>query len=112
MSLSNDLMKAIRSGNLRKVVAALDAGAPVELDDGKGDPGLPLAIACFMGHAEIVRELAPEMGADEVQLYYSIVTQAREQLHLAPDAQAGFTMMLLRLLAFAPEHFKADSAKK
>ena len=62
--------------------------------------------------AKIVRELAPEMGADEVQLYYSIVTQAREQLHLAPDAQAGFTMMLLRLLAFAPEHFKADSAKK
>lgn len=62
--------------------------------------------------AKIVRELAPEMGADEVQLYYSIVTQAREQLHLAPDAQAGFTMMLLRLLAFAPENFKAISAKK
>lgn len=57
MSLSTDLIKAIRGGNLREVVAALDAGAPVELHDGKGDPGLPLAIACFMGHAEIVREL-------------------------------------------------------
>ena len=57
MSLLTDLIKAIRGGNLREVVAALDAGAPVELHDGKGDPGLPLAIACFMGHAEIVREL-------------------------------------------------------
>ena len=50
-----DLLKAIRTGQLAAVVAALDAGAPVELDDGKGDPGLPLAIACFLGHAEIVR---------------------------------------------------------
>lgn len=54
-----DLIKAIRSGKLSEVVAALDAGAEVELHDGQGDPGLPpLAIACFMGHAEIVRELA------------------------------------------------------
>ena len=57
MSSSTDLIKAIRAGNLREVVAALDAGAPVEFHDGKGDPGLPLAIACFMGHADIVREL-------------------------------------------------------
>lgn len=52
-----DLLKAIRTGQLSEVVAALDAGVPVELEDGKGDPGLPLAMACFMGHAEIVREL-------------------------------------------------------
>ena len=57
MSSADDLLKAIRGGKLREVVAALDAGAPVELHDGKGDPGLPLAIACFLGHAEIVREL-------------------------------------------------------
>ena len=30
----------------------------VELDDGQGDPGLPLGIACFMGFVDIVRELA------------------------------------------------------
>jgi len=52
-----DLVKAVRSGQLSVVVAALDAGAPVELDDGLGVPGLPLGVACFMGHAEIVREL-------------------------------------------------------
>ncbi|MDR2112697.1 MAG: ankyrin repeat domain-containing protein [Candidatus Accumulibacter sp.] len=53
-----NLIKAIRTGKLSTVIAALDAGGPVELDDGKGNPGLPLAIACFLGHAEIVRELA------------------------------------------------------
>jgi len=52
-----DLIKAIRTGRLAEVNAALDAGAPVELHDGQGDPGLPLAMACFMGHADIVREL-------------------------------------------------------
>jgi ankyrin repeat protein len=53
-----DLIKAIRTGLLSEVIAALDGGAQVELHDGQGDPGLPLAMACFMGHAEIVRELA------------------------------------------------------
>ena len=57
MNTPPDLLKAIRTGQLSEVVAALDAGVPVELEDGKGDPGLPLAMACFMGHAEIVREL-------------------------------------------------------
>lgn len=58
MSPPVDLIKAIRTGLLSEVIAALDAGAQVELNDGHGDPGLPLAMACFMGHAEIVRELA------------------------------------------------------
>ncbi|GHA67480.1 hypothetical protein GCM10009007_05150 [Formosimonas limnophila] len=62
--------------------------------------------------AQLVTELAPQMGADEVQLYYSIVTASREQLHLAPDAQAGFTMMLLRLLAFSPAKDGVSPAKK
>ena len=62
--------------------------------------------------AALVSELAPQLGADEVQLYYGIVTSSREQLHLAPDAQAGFTMMLLRLLAFAPAKEGASPPKK
>lgn len=52
------LISAIRSGRLSKVQEALDAGAGVELNDGQGDPGLPMGIACFMGFADIVRELA------------------------------------------------------
>lgn len=58
MSQPVDLIKAIRTGLLSEVVAALNAGASLELHDGQGDPGLPLAMACFMGHSEIVRELA------------------------------------------------------
>lgn len=52
-----DLIKAIRTGLLSEVIATLDAGAEVEMHDGKGSPGLPLAMACFMGFAEIAREL-------------------------------------------------------
>lgn len=57
MSAPIDLIKAIRTGRLSEVLAALDAGAQVEMHDGQGDPGLPLGIACFMGHVDIVREL-------------------------------------------------------
>lgn len=62
MASVEDLLHAVRSGKLASVRAALDAGAPVELDDGGGAPGLPLGIACFMGHVDIVRELV-ERGA-------------------------------------------------
>jgi ankyrin repeat protein len=57
MTASLSLIAAIRSGHLSQVKAALDAGAGVELNDGQGDPGLPMGIACFMGLTEIVREL-------------------------------------------------------
>jgi hypothetical protein len=57
LSTTDDLIKAVRSGQLDDVRAALAAGAPAELSDGQGVPGLPLGIACFMGFGEIVREL-------------------------------------------------------
>lgn len=56
------LIKAIRSGRLFDVQAALEAGAVVELPDGQGDPGLPMGIVCFMGFVDIVRELAKRGG--------------------------------------------------
>ena len=52
-----NLIKAIRAGKLSAVIAALDAGEPVEADEESGEPGLALGIACFMGHVDIVREL-------------------------------------------------------
>ena len=57
MSSPADLIKAVRSGHLVEVLAALEAGATAELNDGQGVPGLPLGIACFMGFPDIVREL-------------------------------------------------------
>lgn len=57
MNAAIDLLRAIRTGRLQDVRAVLDAGTSVEIDDGRGDPGLPLGVACFMGYADIVREL-------------------------------------------------------
>ncbi|MEY4212024.1 MAG: polymerase subunit gamma and tau, partial [Pseudomonadota bacterium] len=45
------------------------------------------------------REFAPE----DVQVYYQIVIHGARDLPLAPDPHAGFSMTLLRLLAFRPE---------
>ena len=50
-----------------------------------------------------VRALAQRFSAEEVQLYYQITGQGRGDLVLAPDEYAGFTMTLLRMLAFAPD---------
>ena len=46
--------------------------------------------------------LAQIISAENVQLYYQIALLARRDLGLAPDAYAGFTMALLRMLAFTP----------
>jgi DNA polymerase III subunit gamma/tau len=48
-------------------------------------------------------DLSQRLAPDEVQLYYQIALHGRNDLHLAPDDYAGFTMTLLRMLAFAPD---------
>jgi DNA polymerase-3 subunit gamma/tau len=48
-------------------------------------------------------ELAQLFSADEVQLCYQIALHGRRDLHLAPDEFAGFSMTLLRMLAFTLE---------
>jgi DNA polymerase-3 subunit gamma/tau len=52
--------------------------------------------------AERVTEYASRTSAESVQLYYQIAVQGRADLALAPDEATGFSMTLLRLLAFAP----------
>ena len=47
-------------------------------------------------------ELAQAFTTEEVQLYYQIAIHGRDEIDLAPDEYAGFTMALLRMLAFAP----------
>ena len=39
---------------------------------------------------------------DDVQLLYQIAVHGRRDLELAPDEYAGFTMTLMRMLAFVP----------
>ncbi|KQQ33246.1 DNA polymerase III subunit gamma/tau [Duganella sp. Leaf126] len=58
-------------------------------------------------YADIVR-LAGQFEAEEVQLYYQIAVHGRNELGLAPDEYAGFSMTLLRMLAFRPGVGGAD----
>ncbi len=57
--------------------------------------------------ADIVR-LAGVFDAQEVQLYYQIAVHGRNEIGLAPDEYAGFTMTLLRMLAFRPGNGGAE----
>ena len=58
-------------------------------------------------YADIVR-LATAFDAEEVQLFYQIAVHGRNELGLAPDEYAGFSMTLLRMLAFRPGIGGAD----
>ena len=58
---------------------------------------------------EIVR-LAGLFDAEEIQLFYQIAVHGRNELGLAPDEYAGFTMTLLRMLAFRPGMGAAEAA--
>jgi DNA polymerase III subunit gamma/tau len=64
---------------------------------------LPDALAADDVDRGQVLALAAALAPEDVQLYYQIALQGRSDLPLAPDEYAGFTMPLLRMLAFAPE---------
>ena len=59
--------------------------------------------------ADAVR-LAHALPADETQLLYSIVLQGRGELQLMADEYAALTMVLLRMLAFAPADAPAKAS--
>jgi DNA polymerase-3 subunit gamma/tau len=61
--------------------------------------------------AERVADYAARMSPEAVQLAYQICVQGRADLALAPDEATGFTMALLRLLAFEPSAEGAGSDK-
>jgi DNA polymerase III subunit gamma/tau len=58
----------------------------------------------------VTRELSALLPADETQLLYSFALHGRQELTLAPDAYAGLSMVLLRLLAFAPAQTTAGGS--
>jgi DNA polymerase-3 subunit gamma/tau len=53
---------------------------------------------CTDGAAAV--NLASRLRPDQVQLFYQIALLGRRDLALAPDEQCGFTMSMLRMLAF------------
>ncbi|WP_340525032.1 DNA polymerase III subunit gamma/tau, partial [Cupriavidus necator] len=63
---------------------------------------VPASVQDEWPEADEVRRLAGVFDAQEVQLFYQIANLGRSELALAPDEYAGFTMTLLRMLAFRP----------
>ncbi len=70
---------------------------------------VPAAVADDLPEREDVLRLASCFTPEDVQLFYQIVVHGRNELGLAPDEYAGFTMTLLRMLAFAPLQASADT---
>jgi DNA polymerase-3 subunit gamma/tau len=63
---------------------------------------VPQAIPDDEPERDRLLELAQAFTAEEVQLYYQIAIHGRDEINLAPDEYAGFTMTMLRMLAFSP----------
>jgi len=64
---------------------------------------------------ELLQKFSTHWSAEEVQLYYQILLQGRQDLLICPDEASGFEMLMLRLLAFAPQSERQDentSSKK
>jgi len=63
---------------------------------------VPAALPDDLPEREHIIRLAAMFDAEEVQLFYQIAVHGRNELSLAPDEYAGFSMTLLRMLAFRP----------
>ncbi len=63
---------------------------------------VPQAIAEYEPERVRLLQLATNFSAEEIQLFYQIAIHGRNEIDLAPDEYAGFTMTLLRMLAFMP----------
>jgi DNA polymerase-3 subunit gamma/tau len=61
---------------------------------------VPNSIALDLPERPALLELAQQLSPEKVQLYYQIALLGRRDIGLAPDEYAGFTMSLLRMLAF------------
>src|SRR6266513_2377361 len=64
--------------------------------------GAPEAVDAEGGLRERLLALGRVLDPEQVQLYYQIAIHGRQDLPFAPDEFAGFTMALLRMLAFSP----------
>jgi len=73
---------------------------------------VPNSIALDLPERHALLELAQQLSAEKVQLYYQIAILGRRDIGLAPDEYAGFTMSLLRMLAFNQSDTSSSPAIK
>ena len=62
----------------------------------------PRLADCEEYSAELLRQYSEAWAAEEIQLYYQILLQGRQDLLICPDQASGFEMLMLRLVAFSP----------
>jgi DNA polymerase-3 subunit gamma/tau len=62
--------------------------------------------------AETLRKYSECWSPDEIQLYYQIMLQGRQDLLICPDEAAGFEMLMLRLIAFSPQPARVDTSEE
>ena len=72
---------------------------------------VPQAIPDDEPESARLQELAGQFSAEDLQLFYQIAIHGRNEIDLAPDEYAGFTMTLLRMLAFAPTGAQGGGAR-
>ncbi len=65
---------------------------------------VPDAVPDDLPERDDILRFATLFDAEEVQLFYQIVLHGRNDLSLAPDEYVGFSMTLLRMLAFKPDN--------
>jgi DNA polymerase-3 subunit gamma/tau len=110
------IVEAIAGTDARALVAAVDglrelglsATGTLEelaalLQDMAIAQAIPGAATSDDPDREVALRLATLLPDDETQLLYSIVLNGRAELPLAPDEYSGLVMVLLRMLAFAPQ---------
>ncbi len=71
---------------------------------------VPSAIGEDAPEREQIFALAKVFLPEDIQLFYQIAINGRDDLSRAPDEYAGFTMTLMRMLAFTPDDMTAASA--
>ena len=73
---------------------------------------VPTAIDKNNSNQENILALAKQISVQDVQLYYQIALIGRRDLPLAPNPKMGFEMILLRMLAFRPDHINHQTTTK
>ena len=72
---------------------------------------IPEACKLETSQARQVYSWARAVPPELVQLYYQIALQGRKDLQWAHDGRMGFEMVVMRMMAFAPERLKSDVAE-
>jgi DNA polymerase III subunit gamma/tau len=110
-----DILQALIAGDGNAVLATADAiaGRGLSYESALHElahllhqvavaQAVPKALADDLPQRAQIAALAEAMSPEDAQLYYQIALHGRRDLPLAPDEYAGFSMTLLRMLAFAP----------